>query len=480
MGEPRRWVRSRVSHHRKSDGEYFLSEQTKRAEYRSKNLGLPSFFVLVTLLLASGRLWGAEQDTVYDSAVGFYKKEKWKEAVEEYRKFLTNWPEDRRAANARLYLGLSEVNIGDYPSARRNLRLFVDANPTSKNLNHALYRIAECSYLLDELKAARTEMRDFLKRYPDDSYGERGLPYLADVEMRLGDFASASQLFRESLNRFPKGELADDSKFGLARSLEGLEKYEEAEQAYEELTANPNGGRTAEALLNLGTRRYEDGKYEAAEQAFVRLVEEFPNSELKPLATLNRGFALYRLGRFADAATQFEAISGDKVQRVTAGFWKGMAQKNLGQFSEAMKTFGATIEVDPSDPLVESLLYQWGDCERRQQNFDVALQKFQEVFDRFPDGELADDALHLSAVCALERQDLEKARELIEKFSATFPDSKLHWSEELLRGRVMLLEKKEEEARTQFRRILVESNSEITKGWSRYYIAYSFYQNKEY
>jgi len=457
-----------------------VSQQTVRAGNYQWNFARVLPLVAVAMLFASGAIQGGEQDTVYDSAVVFYKNEKWKDAVSEYRKFLTNWPNDKRATNARLYLGLSEVNIGDYRSARQNLRRFVELSPESKNLNHALYRIAECSYLLDELKAAREEMQAFLGRYPKDPYGERGYPYLADVEMRLGNFEQAAKLFQESLDQFPKGELADDSRFGLARSFEGLDRYEDAAKAYEQLAANLQGGRAAEALLNLGTLRYDEGKYDDAVAAFTKLETEFPKSDLLPLAKLNLGFSYYRLNKFEDAVVQFAAIATDKTQKVPAGFWKGMALKNLDRLPEAIETFTKTIDLDPNDPLVESLLFQWGDCEKRRQNYAEAMKQFQEVLVRYSDGELADDALHLSAVCALEQEDLDKTKELIEKFAKAFPQSKFQWSQELLRGRVALLEKNSEEARTQFRKVLSESNSEITKGWSRYYIAYSYYQDKDY
>lgn len=444
----------------------------------------PRFVTAILLLCGSFALCpslsAAEEDVIYDTASGFYKKENWKEAVSEYRKFLTLYPEDRRAANARLYLGLAEVNVGDFTSARQNLRRYVELQPASRNLNHALYRIAECSYLLDDLRAAQRELANFLERFPEDAYAERAIPYLADVEMRLGNFEKSEGLFRQSLEKYPNGELADDSRFGRARSLEGLQRYAEAEKVFEELASNPQGSRGAEALLNLGLRRYEDGKYAEAEQTFLKLEETYPTGNLIPLSRLHHGFSLYRQSKYEEAIAQFELLSKDPAQGMIAGFWRGMANKNLGKVREAIEVFRQTIEVSQDDPIVESLLYQWGECERRMQNFKAAREQFQEVLKRFPEGELADDALHSSTVCALEEADIPRATELIAEFSKTFPNSNLKWSQELLRGRLLLLEKKNDEARNQFRRILVESNSDITKTWSRYYIAYSQYLDKEY
>src|SRR5262245_45595263 len=84
----------------------------------------------------------------YNLAVGLYKQKRWELAAESFRKFVKDNPEHERIPYARLYLGLTLVNSEKYGDARQVLRGFVKDYPQSRNLPDALYRVAECSYLL--------------------------------------------------------------------------------------------------------------------------------------------------------------------------------------------------------------------------------------------------------------------------------------------------------------------------------------------
>ena len=125
----------------------------------------------------------------YNLAVGLYKQDRWKLASDSFRKFIKGSPRHAKTPFARLYLGLALVNQKKHGEARQVLRGFVRSYPKSKNLSDALYRVGECSYLLDDLKAAEGELGAFLKSYPKHELAEWGLPYLADVKLRLRPIA---------------------------------------------------------------------------------------------------------------------------------------------------------------------------------------------------------------------------------------------------------------------------------------------------
>ncbi|MFO1020304.1 MAG: tetratricopeptide repeat protein [Planctomycetales bacterium] len=447
---------------------------------RSPKSRLLNSFLLVCLALLPGWVQATEADQVYDLAGGYYKKERWPQAVAEYRKFLTNWPEDSRVNTARLYLGFSELNAQDYKSARRNLRLFADANPESKNIAQVRYRIAECSYLLDEMTTARQELLVYLEKYPNDVYVDRALPYLADSELRLGRFSQAEVHFREAITKFPQGDLLEDSKFGLARALEGMQHHKDATQVYLELIQNPNGSRTAEALLNLGARQFEDKDFAGSVKTYEQLETRFPRSDLLPLARLNHGFALYRLARFDDAMKQFEGAANVPAQAMAAELWRGLCYKARGDYARAIEIFAKAREAQPQDPLCEDLLYQQADCEQRRGQPAVAQKLFLNVTTDWPKGNLADDALYFAAVNALEQGQIPETEKLLKDFETRFPESGLRWHYELLRGRLKLQSNDLAAARTQFEKVLQGSESETTKAWGQYYLAYADYQSKNY
>ncbi len=372
----------------------------------------------------------------YNLAVGLYKQKRWELAAESFQKFVQGYKDHEKTPLARLYLGLTLVNAGKYTDARNVLRGYVKDYPESRNLADAMYRVAECSYLLDDLKAAEEEFQAFLDKHPKNELAEWGLPYLGDAQIRLGKHEAAAASFQKSLELFPSGRLAEDSKFGLARSLESRKKLDEAITLYRELAANRVGTRAAQAQLNLAACYFDSKRYPEAAKEYDALVANFPASPLVSLAQLNGGYSYYQLGDFRKAVAQFDLAAKDKKHSVAAGYWRGVSFKSLGEFANGAAALKAVYEADPKGPLAENALFQWADCELRAGQHDSAREKFLEVVSKWPKGDLADDSLHFAGEAALLTGKLEDAQKLVDQFQRDYAASPLRFYQDVLRARM--------------------------------------------
>ena len=104
--------------------------------------------------------------------------------------------------------------------------------PKARACPDALYRVGECSYLLDDLKSAESEFQQFLKQYPHHELVEWALCYLGDTKLRLKQPQAARDLFKQALTQYPQSRLTDESKFGLARADEDLHETDAAAEIY--------------------------------------------------------------------------------------------------------------------------------------------------------------------------------------------------------------------------------------------------------
>ena len=425
----------------------------------------------------------------YNTAVGLYKQARWKPAAEQFRAFLKTHGQHEKAPLAKLYLGLTLVNLDDFKTARDELRAFAKENPQNANLTQARYRIAECGYLLNDLAAARTDLESYLRDFPKDSFHDHALPYLADVQLRLGDPTAALASFQQAIDRFPAGPLVEDAKFGHARSLETLKREDEAVVQFKELAANKEGPRAADAQFHLAAIAFERKQFPEAAAAYVELTKSFPQSRFVPAAHLNAGYAFYQSGKFAEAAPQFEAATKDKAQGVTAGYWHGLSLKSLGQTAQAaevLKAAAAQAAVDA--PLLESILFQQALCERQLGRTAEAWQLFDAVLNKWAKGEFGDDSLHALAELAIEAGDLTGAERQLSRFAKDYPTSGLKLHSDLLAGRlelaraaVGLREQKPadevaahyEAAAKRFEVVLRETTVVKTKNQARYYLAFA-------
>ena len=374
----------------------------------------------------------------YRFATGLYQKQRWDLAADAFRQFLKKYPDHERVPYGRLYLGLTLVNADHLSDARQVLREYVRDYPRSKSLPDALYRVGECSYLLDDLKSAETEFQQFLKQYPQHDLAEWALPYLADTKLRLKQPDTARDLFKRALAQYPHSRLTEDSKFGLARAYEELHETDAASAIYAQLAENKAlGTRAAQSLMNLATIQFRAGKYEDASKLFLRLTTDFPQSRLLSAAQLNAGFGLYQTGQYRKAIEQFDRASADKRQAATAGYWKGITFKALGDTAQATRVLKATYQADPQGPVAENSLFYWADCELRSAHYDAAKGLFLELVQKWPKGEFADDSLLFAGEAALLAGSVEQAEQLVGRFEKEYKNSPLALHEEILLGRVL-------------------------------------------
>ena len=421
----------------------------------------------------------------YAVAVGFYKQSRWGLAADAFKKFLTQNPKHERVPFARLYVGLSLTNLEKYDEARTILRAFVKDFPNNQQVAQALYRIAEASYFLDDLKAAEPEFLAFLAKSPEDALREYALPYLGDTQLRLGKAEPAAQSFQQSIKLFPQSKMLDDARFGLAKTLEAQQKVPEALELYRQIAANRTGSRAAQSQLQIAVRLFESKDYVGAAKAYVDLEKGFPESKYIPTARLNAGYAFYELKDFKAAATQFELASKDAEQAPVASYWRGMLQKQLGDFAGSVVTLKAAFEAHEKNPIAEQILFQWADCELRQAQFEAAELHFVDVAKRWPQGQWADDALYFAGEAALQRANraatpearaaaLQAAEAISQQFLASYGNSGLKLYIDLLRGRVLLIRGSDAEAATAaeiFKVVLTTAQRPQTQAQARFHLA---------
>jgi TolA-binding protein len=411
----------------------------------------------------------------YRVAVGFYNKDEWKLAAENFQAFLKNHGQHAKAENARFYYGMTLVKLEDFKQARETLRAFVKDYPKSRELTTAGYWIGHSSYFLDDFAEAEKELSRFIAAAPQDALREWALPYLADSELRLKKPEAAAAHFQQALDAFPKGEMAEDARFGLARSYELLKKIPEAIKAYQEVAANRTGVRAADAQLNLGDLHFDAGDFAAAAADFEVFEQKFPTSPQLAQAQFNRGSALYSLREYQQAAAAFDKASKAEKYASEALFWKGLSLKALPDLAQAIAVFESAYEKYRDQPLAEKLLFQWAQCEERSGGRDRARELYVDLVNRWSKGPLAHESLHAATLAAIDSGKVPEAETLVARFEKEYPGSPLRLRQEILKGRLLMIRPQRDYAGAAkiFQAVIAGSEKDGTKAQARYYLGYA-------
>ena len=441
--------------------------------------------VLGSLLSGSGVLADEGLDA-FLAAKGLYQQERWSLAEDAFARFLKKYSDHEQIALGTYYLGLSQLQREKYEESRKTLQGFVAKFPKNSEVAHADYRIAECSYQLGDLEKAATEFLQALAKHEKDPFREFAWAYLGDAQRRLGRHEAAVNSLKKSLELFPKGRMAVEARFGLAQAYEELDDVEQAAKTYREVAADKASARADAAQFALGNLLFAKQKYADSLTEYKRVETLFPTSRLVSVARLNAGFAHYQLQQYADALPLFEQAAFDQGQAVTAGYWKGLTLKALGDFSAAATALNDVANrAEEDNPLAESILFQLAACHRRAGESEQAERRFLEVADRWPGGQFADQSLYFATEAmlivadqtddkAVRQQKLQAAELVLDRFDRDYETSGIRFAQRLQRARFLELRSGEgdiQQAIGLYRSVVEESQNPQTTSDARLQLA---------
>lgn len=402
---------------------------------------------------------GAEQQ--FAAAAALHNRQAFDLAADEWQKFLQDFPEDKRASEARhylgicllqkpdyagaaaafqkllaadpkfeqiassqLYLGLAQFNLArsgqadQYAAAEKTLADLLDKHPEGKHVAQALYYRGEAEYAQGKKGAAVKAYRQFVAAFADDPLFPDAL-YALGVALDETDQAKeAATVYVDFLKRYPEHALTTDVGVRRAEQLAADGKQAEAEKLFAQAAADKSYEAADYALLRQAGCWYEQQDYAAATKLYDALAERFPQSNYREVAALTAGKSAYFAGDYDGVLTRLTKLvkaSGDAG--VEAAHWTIRASLKLGKPADALALADAVAENATRSKLAAQLeldradaLYELAD--RREE----ALTAYRNLVKNHAADPLAAQAQYYAALTALELGRHDEAGKLTDAF----------------------------------------------------------------
>jgi outer membrane protein assembly factor BamD len=208
----------------------------------------------------------------FDYALSFYTEGKFEDALREFRKLIKEYPKSFEASESQYYIGLVEEHRDNLYEAFQAYQKLVDKYPFSeriKEVNEKEYGIAE----------------KFMSGYKRKAFG-----------MTIPVENPSIEIFTKVIENSTYGPLAPKAQYKLGLVLKGLQRYYEAEDAFNKVVSNyPNSEWSEPSKFQIASCRaalsrsadYDQGAAKEAKFKFEEFVREHPDAVLSQEAEAN-------------------------------------------------------------------------------------------------------------------------------------------------------------------------------------------------
>ncbi|HOU35647.1 MAG TPA: outer membrane protein assembly factor BamD [Candidatus Omnitrophota bacterium] len=205
-------------------------------------------------------------------AVGLFESKSYEEAKKEFRKLIKNYPKAVEAAESQYYLGMIEEAQGNPYEAFLAYQKVVEKYPFSERIGE----IIEREFKIGEQFMAGAKRKAFGMALPVDN--------------------PAIEIFTKVVENSTYGPLAPKAQYKLGLVLKSMERYYEAEEAFNKvITAYPESEWVEPAKFQLASTRasvsrsaaYDQGATREAKEKFEEFVIQHPDAILAPEAERN-------------------------------------------------------------------------------------------------------------------------------------------------------------------------------------------------
>lgn len=208
----------------------------------------------------------------FDYAKGFVDGKKYEDAKREFKKLLKAFPKSFEASESQYYLGVIEEAQGNIYEAYLAYQKVIDKYPFSERIQQIIEK---------EYKIAEAFMR---------GHKRKALGVVLPVEN------PAIEIFAKVIENSTYGPLAPKAQYQLGLVLKSLQRYFEAEEAFNKVLTNyPDSEWVEPAQFQIATCRqavsrssdYDQGATQEAKDKFEQFVKEHPDAVLSSEAERN-------------------------------------------------------------------------------------------------------------------------------------------------------------------------------------------------
>lgn len=364
--------------------------------------------------LATAETPAAKAEALFRWGDWAYRKERYQQAADVLQSLLVEYPQERRARDARLADAWSLYYLDRAPEAMELADRLVQDAADAETAASGVYLRANCLRKMNRDGEALEDYETVVRDYPGTPFADRAAYEIMVTQFKRGEYEKAliaAPAQPESANEV-------DVLWMRAESERMLGRLDAARGRYESLVQqHPKSSQAAPALVRLGEMAREAGRLEEAAALFRRVADDYPKNEAVDEALKASALARMRCGDASGALADWDDLLARKTDAETAAeacLQKALVQIELKKGKEALDTLEELLNDFPGGMQAARAQYWRGVLLAEKSQWEPAETALRASLAATPDAQTAALA-RLRLAVVLQRQDrMDEAADQIE------------------------------------------------------------------
>jgi len=354
----------------------------------------------------------------YELGYAYYKAGDCEKAINYFNKIIDT--DNALAQNAYYHLGKCYLETGNKTEALNAFKKVSEMNYDLDMQKDAAYEYIKLSYEIgNPYEPLNKIIEDYLEKYPDT-------PHRDELQNLLINSYITSRNYAAALEAMQQNGLTNRPEFQKVALLRGLELFNE-------------------------------GKYDDAVRMFDLSLKYGLDPDDRNRAVFWKAEALYRMGRYVDALTEYKSLESDvdrlpPYERRLYDYNLGYVYFKLKDYDRAARYFARYVNGSPDPKLLKDAYLRLGDSYFASRKYWPAMDAYNQAIRMA--GHNADYAFYQKAISYGFVGKTDRKIEELQEFLRRYPQSKLADDALYQLGSTYLNLEKYDEAAATFRRLL--------------------------
>ncbi len=345
-------------------------------------------FLILFLVLQSNRIFCQKNIELYSQGMESFNHKNYSEALKYFEKYiLKDEIDEQLLSSAQVYIGESLLGLEQKDGAISQYEKFITEYPTSNFRELALYRLGNLYFEKKLFEKSRTNLVELIHSYPASEYSGSAYHLIGETFIEENDLDKAENFFNSAVDSERNNTLVDKSIYSLANLYEKKGQYLDAVKYYDKLLGFHKDSELAglaqlrigvcyfylkeydntvlelsdplikeldvdkqnEADYILANAFYQLREYKSATEAYRRILNNSPNSEMLDRIRYGLAWIHFQEGNYNDAYKLFYLLSQspDDSVAIKSLYWSGEAKRYEGKFGESIEIHKSFVEKYP-------------------------------------------------------------------------------------------------------------------------------------